>query len=158
MTYLDLIRNADRKLDKGDITLGEYEKMIEPLNREIDHVAESSKKVERTDESAQNVQNGDLIQRKAAIETLARMMPRSYTPDGSHPADEEIFRVQEVFADCIEALEILPSVQPEIIRCKDCKYWRERKYAKETKRYIPFCGFSAIYTQADDYCSKAERR
>ena len=55
----------------------------------------------------------DLISRQAAIDALARMMPRSYTPDGSHPADEEIFRAQEVFADCIEALEILPSAQPE---------------------------------------------
>ena len=51
-----------------------------------------------------------------------------------------------------------PTVEPEIIHCRDCKHWREHKYAKETKRYIPFCGFNAIYTEADDYCSKAERR
>ena len=57
--------------------------------------------------------SSDCISRQAAIDALARMMPRSYTPDGSHPADEEIFRAQEVFADCIEALEILPSAQPE---------------------------------------------
>ena len=67
-----------------------------------DHVANVGKKVE-----------GDCISRQAAIDALARMMPRSYTPDGSHPADEEIFMAQEVFADCIEALEILPSAQPE---------------------------------------------
>lgn len=35
MTYLDLIRSAEYKLDKGNITLGQYERMIEPLNREI---------------------------------------------------------------------------------------------------------------------------
>ena len=35
MTYLDLIRDADRKIDNGDITLGEYEKTIEPLKRKI---------------------------------------------------------------------------------------------------------------------------
>lgn len=35
MTYLDLIRDADRKLDTGDITLGEYEKIIAPLKQEI---------------------------------------------------------------------------------------------------------------------------
>lgn len=68
---------------------------------EKDHVADPGKMV------------GDLISRQAAIDALARMMPRSYTPDGSHPADEEIFRAQEVFADCIEALEILPSAQPD---------------------------------------------
>lgn len=35
MTYLDLVRDADRKLDTGEITLGEYERMIEPLKREM---------------------------------------------------------------------------------------------------------------------------
>ena len=35
MTYLDLIRDADRKLDTGEITLGEYEELIEPLKREM---------------------------------------------------------------------------------------------------------------------------
>jgi hypothetical protein len=35
MTYLDLLRDAVHKLDKGDITLGEYDKMLEPLKREI---------------------------------------------------------------------------------------------------------------------------
>lgn len=59
----------------------------------------------------------DLIDRQTAIDAIAKMMPKSYTPDGSHPADEEIFRVQEIFADCIKAIEILPSVQPEILAC-----------------------------------------
>ena len=80
---------------------------------QIDHAADVSKKVERTGKPSQDVSDSDLISRKAAIDALARMMPRSYTPDGSHPADEEIFRAQEIFADCIEALEILPSAQPE---------------------------------------------
>lgn len=35
MTYLDLIRSAEYRLDKGHITLGRYEEMIEPLKREI---------------------------------------------------------------------------------------------------------------------------
>lgn len=35
MTYLDMIRVVDRKLDTGEITLGEYEEIIEPLKREI---------------------------------------------------------------------------------------------------------------------------
>ena len=55
----------------------------------------------------------DLISRQAAIDALAKQMPRSYTSDGSHPADEEIFKAQEVYADCIETIELLPSVQPD---------------------------------------------
>ena len=77
------------------------ERLMDLPSVQPDHVADISKKAE-----------GDCISRMAAIDALARMMPRSYTPDGSHPADEEIFRAQEVFADCIEALEILPSAAP----------------------------------------------
>ena len=35
MTYLELIRDADRQLDDGRIALGEYEKMIKPLEQQI---------------------------------------------------------------------------------------------------------------------------
>ena len=66
--------------------------------------------------------------------------------------------VRATKSSVVDSVEDLPSVQPEIIRCRDCKYWREHKYAKETKRYIPFCGFNAIYTKADDFCSRAERK
>ena len=55
----------------------------------------------------------DLISRQAAIDALAKMMPRSYTPDGSHPADDSIFMAQEIYADCIQTLKELPSAQPK---------------------------------------------
>ena len=35
MTYLDLLRDADRQLDDGRITIGEYEQMIKPLECEV---------------------------------------------------------------------------------------------------------------------------
>lgn len=92
----------------------------------------------------------DTISRQAAIEALARMMPRSYTPDGSHPADEEIFKAQEIYVDCIESIEILPAVQPEIIHCKDCKHWRDDHTCHEHSLVSPMC--------ANEYCSRAERR
>ena len=55
----------------------------------------------------------DLIGRQAAIDALAEQMPTPYTPDGSHPADEGIFAAQEIYADCIETIKLLPSAQPE---------------------------------------------
>lgn len=55
----------------------------------------------------------DLIDRQAAIDALAENMPQTYTPDGSHPADEGIFMAQEIYADCIQTLKELPSAQPE---------------------------------------------
>ena len=102
---------------------------IEALKR-----SETPKSSERTAETAQNTSScaheNDVIFREAAIEALARMMPRSYTPDGSHPADEEIFRAQEVFADCIEALEILPSAAPSTAHTTE-------KTAPSTDDWIP---------------------
>ena len=80
MTYLELIRPAEYKLDKGNITLGQYERIIELLNREI---------------------------------------------------------------------------QPEIIRCKDCKYWR---IDSEGERY---CDRIVGVLGCDDgngFCSDAEKR
>ena len=44
-------------------------------------------------------------------------------------------------------LEKLPSAQPEIIRCKDCKHYDGRP-----------CGIVDWYNTADDFCSRAERR
>ena len=35
MTYIELYEKATRQLEKSEITLGEYEEMIKPLNREI---------------------------------------------------------------------------------------------------------------------------
>ena len=47
MTYLDLIRDADRQLDDGRITIGEYEQMIEPMNREVQPTVEPEQKHNR---------------------------------------------------------------------------------------------------------------
>ena len=64
----------------------------------------------------------DCISRQAAIDALAENMPSTYTPDGSHPADEGIFMAQEIYADCIQTLKELPSAQPEVkqISYTDC--------------------------------------
>lgn len=35
MTYIELLRIADQKLNNNKITLGEYEEMIKPLEREV---------------------------------------------------------------------------------------------------------------------------
>lgn len=55
----------------------------------------------------------DLISRKEAIKAV-KFYETFYDP----------------YPRVIEALEDLPSVQPEIIRCKDCKWWdKEEDYA-----------------------------
>ena len=115
---------------------------------QIDHTADIGKKV-----SISCGHENDLISRKAAIEAIAKQTPKSYTSDGSHPADEEIFRAQEVFADCIEALEILPSAQPEQrwIPCGKCLHADgKRRRCKVLDRAINedyFCYWAEPYRE-----------
>ena len=67
----------------------------------------------------------------------------------------------ETFCDpyprVIEALEELPSVQPEIIRCKDCK-WCSEHY--DTDGNVPYwvCINWDAGTDADGFCHEAELR
>lgn len=78
----------------------------------------------------------DLISRQAAIKALADDMPQTYTPDGSHYADDDIFKAQEIYADCITRLEELPSAEPEPPECicGECDAWNKYKSERKTKR------------------------
>ena len=52
-------------------------------------------------------------------------------------------------------IESLPSAQPEIIRCKDCRYYQDNN---DGYPHIN-CKWDANETpDADDFCSGAERR
>ena len=56
--------------------------------------------------------------------------------------------------------EYVPSAQPEIIRCKDCKYWVPG-YITDNDDFIPpKCGKwqQMVGHSSDDYCSFAEMR
>jgi len=50
-----------------------------------------------------------------------------------------------MYQEAIKALE-----QPEVIRCKDCKYWKHDHTCSEHALVSPMC--------ADEFCSRAERR
>ena len=56
----------------------------------------------------------DLISRQAAIDALMEILDR--------PNHAEFLYTDEI----CKALKALPSAQPEIIRCKDCKYRDEK--------------------------------
>lgn len=71
------------------------------------------------------------------------------------------------FTDLCEAVEIAIqalSAQPEIIRCKDCKYyeiWQLKADYTDDKRYKPsVCtiGKYSVHRSPDWYCADAERR
>lgn len=63
----------------------------------------------------------------------------------------------DYLSDAIELLvgemEALPSAQPEIIRCKDCKQFR-----RWIDTNICFCDITESEISDNDFCSRAERR
>ena len=77
----------------------------------------------------------DLIDRQAAIDALhMHLMYRMGTDSNKKRLDDWI--------------NSLPSAQPKIVRCKDCKW----KHGSECAR------FAEVRPFPDDFCSRAERR
>ena len=62
-----------------------------------------------------------------------------------------------IFERCEEKLLALPSAEPEIIRCKDCKhyYYADNRIPQE-QRYS--CDLDGDRWKPEDFCSYAERR
>lgn len=87
----------------------------------------------------------DLISRQAAIDAVVAWTVED-RPDIEMPTD------------LIGRIKALPSAQPEIIRCKDCKW-----YGRADKRRF-YRGMDCLQKRIDtivpdrDFCSKAERR
>lgn len=103
--------------------------------------------------------DGDTISRRAAIDALMEILDR--------PNHAEFLYTDEI----CRALGQLPSAQP-VIRCKDCKHWRQQtNYAGAPlsfgfcesdemwqSLYGEACEVSHIDTDDDFYCGYAERR
>lgn len=90
----------------------------------------------------------DLISRQAAIDAVHKEFDECLVWDesGQHTADE----VESI-------LYGLPSAQPEIIRCKDCKYGSPNGvYGCRLERYN--FNDESVRMYGEDYCSFAERR
>ena len=138
-------------------------KLIEPYTTTHDSIpAETGKNDgDRT--------SGDCISRQQAIDALCSVCNAL---GGGHNCDKTKFVYNAPFDEqvilCPEhyALTMLPSAQPDIIRCKDCTYcnsdvvdapygmtkkvwWCDRLYAGANENLI---------IEPDDFCSWAERR
>ena len=86
----------------------------------------------------------DLIERQVAIEALDNL---DYMPG------EWIVRGLTI---CKEAIRDLPSAQPEIVRCRDCKYGEQDD---DGWWYCRGTGYSmGNGEKGDGFCSNAERR
>ena len=84
----------------------------------------------------------DLISRQAAIDAINKAFERVFAWDGTVPLGDKV-------------LENVPSAQPEIIRCKDCKFYFPMN--RETKTGI--CNLIMHQNFGDNwFCAGAERR
>lgn len=90
----------------------------------------------------------ELISKQNAIDVLT-MLSEKMTDSG-----------QKVMMQAVGVIQSLLFVQSEIIRCKDCKHWREGDPYSYCQKLFNM-GVLGVYdhmTAEDDYCSRAERR
>lgn len=93
-----------------------------------------------------------MILRKDAIEILlGAAMDYGLLYGQKEPRDEMI----RSMIRRIEDLEPVGEPSGEVIRCKDCKHWLNREYHCVS---MATCSRAIGYFEADDYCSRAERR
>lgn len=88
--------------------------------------------------------NDDIISRKAAIKTATN----AYVVSGDGTKEE----YRDLMVDCLKEL---PSAQPEIIRCKDCK-WCEERYDSIDRTPYWRCQNWDGETDADGFCHEAD--
>jgi hypothetical protein len=90
----------------------------------------------------------DCISRKAAIDALVKAIRE----DPYYDSNEAINGLG--VCDVRVILNDLPSAQPEIIRCKDCKWWSNDDYRECSSPNYD----DGYVTPAGFYCGYAERR
>lgn len=91
----------------------------------------------------------DCISRKSAIDAINC----DITITGRQNA-ELVASTIGMFADRIKAL---PSAQPEIIRCRDCKHW-DKTWTNDWSPDYHYCPMIDGVRKGDFYCADAERR
>ena len=71
-------------------------------------------------------------------------------------------------AEIREVINSQPTIQPDIVRCKDCKHWMPYEWmfceVWQSKNIADYpeddigCDCSEMAMKANDFCSRAERR
>lgn len=92
----------------------------------------------------------DLISRRTIIDGLEFVIEHGIETDGAHSISAE---------KMLEFVRELPTVQPNIVRCKDCQYWNNGsceypEYAVNSQDYW----VGDIETEAEHFCGYADGR
>ena len=97
----------------------------------------------------------DLIDRQAAIDAVKKNTFRLTFAEEQNCEGHVAWSAEAVYSDVMEgALLELPSAQPEIIRCKDCKY-----NSNTCGNYVNCDIIPQMFGRTvDNFCSMAERR
>ena len=95
----------------------------------------------------------DLISRQAAIEK-AEMLFKTLSKE---TVDMMGIGFNHAVADAIAILKNLPSAEPQIVHCAECKWWGDARSIAFPDNHICFLHM-CFSTTAIDYCSGGERR
>lgn len=92
----------------------------------------------------------DLISRQTIIDGLEFVIKHGIETYGAHSISAE---------KMLEFVRELPTVQPNIVRCKDCQYWNNGsceypEHAVNSQDYW----VGDIETEAEHFCGYAERK
>ena len=103
----------------------------------------------------------DLISRQAAIDAFDEIRHALWEIDIPSPTvpeyvehHKQVQSVWKLLDKKQKELYVLPSAQPEIIRCKDCKWWSNDDYRECSSPNYD----DGYVTPAGFYCGYAERR
>ena len=88
----------------------------------------------------------DSISRRVAIDKINERQRKLIYCFGF---ENDMVKIMDIAKTIISTI---PSAQPEIVRCKDCKYWINGHLCKLLSR------FGSFETEADFYCGYAKRK
>ena len=125
MAIKELESGKDKKA-KGEIG-GFYNQIIENDIEKLKKLPSAQSEI-KTD--------WDTISRQAAIDAVS----------------DACFELRGVFGRCEDALKALPSAQPEIIHCENCKHWKNNHLCECLSRYGTF------ETPKDFYCGYGKEK
>ena len=95
----------------------------------------------------------ELISKRAVIEAIEKARANV-----GHNLERSIGKsIIEILDEVGEDVGKLPSAQPQIIRCKDCKYW-DTTWQNDYAPNYHYCPMIDGTRRNDFYCADAERR
>lgn len=111
----------------------------------LDVAIDALEKVEKPNEDVPDINFGDMISRQSAINIV-------YFECGEW---------EGLAKTIVKDINDLPSVQPEIIHCRDCKHWQSEEHIGNNNVHtlnIASLPCKNWLTGGDWYCGSAERR